>query len=148
MDRNMSHNILQFKGKNEAVAGRCFIAGVAAEEKGQALTLLLGDGRIREVFAHLSEVPVLKSGDRVLVQEVAEGLVITGRLRAPEEGPRPLVRDASGRIVLDSTAGVRLQAGEACIELTPDGRIHVDGKEIYSIASGRMRLQGTTVEIN
>lgn len=148
MTKIMSKNILKFQTKNERVESRCFVAVVAAEEKGQALTLFLADGRIREVFAHLSEVPVLKSGDRVLVQEVAEGLVITGRLRAPEEGPRPLMRDASGRIVLESAAGVCLQAGDASIELTSDGRIHVDGKEIYSIASGRMRFQGARVEIN
>lgn len=144
----MSNNILKFQTRDESIAARCLIAAVAAVEQGQALSLILADGRIRDVLAHLSEVPVLKSGDRVLVQEVAEGLIVTGRLRAPEEGPRPLVRDASGRLVLESSASVCLQAGAACIELTPDGRIRVDGKEIYSIASGRLRLQGATVEIN
>lgn len=144
----MSNNILKFHVKDQQAENRCFVAGVAAEEKGQALTLLLADGQIRDVFAHLSEVPVLKSGDRVLVQEVAEGLVVTGRLRGKGEGPRPLPRDDNGRFLLEAAAGIRLQTGEACIELTPDGRIHVDGKEIYSIASGRMRLQGATVELN
>ncbi|MDO3379331.1 glutathione S-transferase N-terminal domain-containing protein [Geoalkalibacter halelectricus] len=144
----MSNNILKFQNKNENAAGCCLVARVAAEEKGQALTLVIADGSIRDVFAHLSEVPVLKSGDRVLVQEVAEGLVVTGRLRGREEGPRPLSRDDNGRLLLEAAAGIRLQTGEACIELTSDGRIHVDSKEIYSIATGRMRLQGATVEIN
>ncbi|WP_429884437.1 hypothetical protein [Geoalkalibacter halelectricus] len=144
----MSNNVLKFHADSPESAGRCFVARVAAEEKGQALSLILGDGQIRDVLAHLSEVPVLKSGDRVLVQEVAEGLVVTGRLRGREEGPRPLSRDDNGRLLLDAAAGIRLQTGEACIELTPDGRIHVDGKEIYSIAAGRMRLQGARVEIN
>lgn len=144
----MRNKILKFPLENDPPAGAPFIATVAAAEKGQALSLIEDDGNIREVFAHLSEVPVLKSGDRVLVQQVKQGLVVTGRLRAREEGPRPLVQDRDGRFMLDAAAGICLQTGEARIELAPDGRIIVDGKEIYHLAAGRLRLQGGRVEIN
>ncbi|WP_305044495.1 hypothetical protein [Geoalkalibacter sp.] len=144
----MSNKVLRLYGNDEEISGRCFVAVVAVEEQGQALSLMLAHGEIREVFAHLSEVPVLKSGDRVLVQKTEEGLVVTGRLRVKGEGPRPLARDHSGRFILEAPAGLCLRAGEASIELTPDGRIQVDGKDIHGIAAGRFCLKGATVEIN
>jgi hypothetical protein len=43
---------------------------------------------------------------------------------------------------------VRLQAGENWIEVHADGRIELDGRQITGMAEGRLRLQGSTIELN
>ncbi len=143
----MTNTVVRFRESRD-VADICSVAKVVEAEQGQALSVMLADGQVLDVHGHLSEVSVLNAGDRVLIQRTAAGLVVTGRLRAPGEPAGSLVKERNGRLILDAAAGICLQAGDACIELTPDGRIQVDGREIYSIASGRVRLQGTTVEIN
>lgn len=144
----MTNTVVRFRESRVEAEDICSVAKVVEAEQGQALSVMLADGQVLDVHGHLSEVSVLSAGDRVLVQRTAAGLVVTGRLRAEGESARPLVQERNGRLILDAAAGICLQAGDACIELTPDGRIQVDGREIYSIASGRVRLQGTTVEIN
>jgi hypothetical protein len=143
----MTNTVVRFRESRD-VADICSVAKVVEEKQGLAISLVFAEGQVLDVYGHLSEVPALKAGDRVLVQRTVAGLVVTGRLRAEGEVARPLVQERNGRLILDAAAGICLQAGDACIELTPDGRIQVDGREIYHIASGRVRLQGSTVEIN
>ena len=128
--------------------GEACLAQVAAVEKGLARTLTLRDGETVDVFAHLSEVPLLRVGDRVLVQILAEGAVVTGRLRQPGDAPAPLLRQSDGRLEIEAAGGLCLQTGAARVELTPDGRIWIDGTEVTHIASGSMRLLGATIELN
>jgi len=144
----MTNTVVRFRESRVEAEDICSVAKVVEAEQGQALSVMLADGQVLDVHGHLSEVSVLKAGDRVLVQRTAAGLVVTGRLRAEGEPARSLVQERNGRLILDAATGICLQAGDACIELTSDGRIQVDGREICSIASGRVRLQGTTVEIN
>jgi hypothetical protein len=144
----MTNTVVRFRESRVEAEDICSVAKVVEAEQGQALSVMLADGQVLDVHGHLSEVSVLNARDQVLVQRTAVGLVVTGRLRADGESACPLVQERNGRFILDAAAGICLQAGDARIELTPDGRIHVDGREIYNIASGRVRLQGTTVEIN
>ncbi len=144
----MKRNVQKLFPSPGATSGGAALAVVEAAEKGQARTLTLADGETVAAFAHLSEVPLLKAGDRVLVQLLAEGAVVVGKVRAPGEAPQPLVQNREGRIEIEAAGGICLQAGDARIELTPDGRIWVDGSEVCNVASGRMRLQGATIELN
>jgi hypothetical protein len=132
----MTNTVVRFRESRD-VADICSVAKVVEEKQGLAISLVFAEGQVLDVYGHLSEVPA-----------TVAGLVVTGRLRAEGEVARPLVQERNGRLILDAAAGICLQAGDACIELTPDGRIQVDGREIYHIASGRVRLQGSTVEIN
>ncbi len=144
----MNSNVQKLRRQPAIMPGSVFLARVLAAESGLARTLALASGETAQVFAHLSEVPLLKAGDRVLVQLLDEGAVVTGRLRMAGEVPPPLLRNAEGRFEIEAVGGICLQAGEARIELTPDGRIWVDGTDITHISSGRMRLQGSTIELN
>lgn len=129
--------------------GLTAIATVHEVANGEALSVLIpGDAQSLTVAGHFGEVPVLKQGDRVALMQTADGPVIMSRLRARGEMPQPLVLNEEGRLTVEAPGGICLKSGESRIEITADGRIWVDGKEIYSISSGRMRLQGSTIELN
>ncbi len=127
--------------------GMSAIATVTQARDGEATTVKL-TGQAIPVCGHFGEVPILKEGDRVAVMLTADGAVIMSRLRSQGEKPQPLILDENGRLLVEAAGGICLQSGESKIEITADGRIWVDGKEIYSISSGRMRLQGSTIELN
>ncbi len=143
----MSNKVTKLFSSAAPQNGQTAIATVTEAQNGEAVKIELAD-RTAPVCGHFGEVPVLKKGDRVAVMLTADGAVIMSRLRNQGEMPRPLVLDEDGRLLVEAAGGICLQSGESKIEITADGRIWVDGKEIYSISSGRMRLQGSTIELN
>ena len=106
-------------------------------------------GRTWRVVDHADGVPVLAPGDRVLVLPLDGGAVITHRLRDPADRPNATFTVAEdGALVVKTEGTIRLQNGHATIELRADGRVFVEGREIWSLARGLQRLQGTTIELN
>ncbi|HEB58422.1 MAG TPA: hypothetical protein ENJ01_04305 [Gammaproteobacteria bacterium] len=124
------------------------IAEVAEAENGEALTLLLG-GEEFPVIAHADGVPPLQVGDRVVFLATDDGVIVTHRLRAPGEHPtRGFSVRPDGSLIIDAGEGITLATDHATIQLRADGRIMVDGREIYSVARGLQRLQGATIALN
>lgn len=99
---------------------------------------------------HADEVAVqaapLQCGDKVLVQPTLQGWVITALLE--QTATRPINVDNDGRLVLSCEQGIRLQVGDARIDISADGCITVDGQEVHTLASGLQRILGATVQIN
>ena len=127
--------------------GQTVIAKVIDTQNGEALSVDIA-GEQLNVVGHFAEVSILKTADRVAVMQTEEGVIVMSRLRNPGETPCPLVLDQNGRLEIEAAGGICLKTGESRIEITTDGRIWVDGREIYSISEGRMRLQGSTIELN
>jgi hypothetical protein len=123
------------------------IATVLEAEDGQATVVHLS-GTPCLVAGHLSQVEALKVGDRVLTIRTATGIFVVGRLRATDEAPTPRLEEQDGRLLMEAPKSVRLQAGQNWIEVHADGRIELDGKQISGLAEGRLRLQGSTIELN
>jgi hypothetical protein len=123
------------------------IATVLEVEDDQATVVDLG-GTPCPVAGHLSQVEALKARDRVLTVRTDTGVVVTGRLRAEAEAPAPRLEAQDGRLLVEASKSVRLQAGDNWIEVYADGRIELDGQQITGMAEGRMRLQGSTIELN
>ncbi len=146
----MSNQITRIYQVAEAPTERTCIATVAEVEAGEALKVagLPGQPGPVAVSGHFSEVPPLREGDRVAVMLTGGGPIVMSRLRVRGEQPAPLVQCEDGRLLVNAENGICLQCGESRIELTADGRIWVDGQEIYSLAAGRMRLQGSVIELN
>jgi hypothetical protein len=130
-----------------AATGHPAIAIVLEAENGQATVIDLG-GTPCPVAGHLSQVEALKARDRVLTVRTDTGVVVTGRLRAEAEAPAPRLEAQDGRLLVEASKSVRLQAGDNWIEVYADGRIELDGQQITGMAEGRMRLQGSTIELN
>lgn len=144
----MNSKVRQLRDERLAV-GMVGIAEVEAAEGGAALRVILcGQTEPLRVAGHFSAVPPLEAGDKVALLASAEGPLVIGRLRVPGESPPPLLQDRQGRLLIAAGEGICLQAGESRIELDADGRIRLDGREIASIATGRQRLQGSTIELN
>lgn len=130
-----------------APADNAGVAIVLEAENGQATVIDL-DGTPCPVAGHLSQVEALKEGDRVLTVRTAAGIIVTGRLRAGDEAAAPRLEGKDGRLLVEAPQSVRLQAGETWIEVHADGRIVLDGQQITGLAEGRIRLQGSTIELN
>ncbi|ABA90060.1 hypothetical protein Pcar_2825 [Syntrophotalea carbinolica DSM 2380] len=123
------------------------IATVLDVEDGLAMVVELG-GTPCPVADHLSHVEALKEGDRILTIRIPTGIVVAGRLRAGGEAAAPRLEEKDGRLLVEAPKSVRLQAGDNCIEVHADGRIELDGQQITGLAEGRLRLQGSTIELN
>jgi hypothetical protein len=122
------------------------IATVLEVEDDQATVVDLG-GTPCPVAGHLSQVEALKEGDRVLKIRTATGIVVAGRLRATDEAPAPRLENQDGRLLVEASQSVRLQAGDNWIEVHADGRIVLDGQNITGLAADKVRLLGQTIEL-
>ncbi len=143
----MNNKVTRLYPGQDQPQGQTAIATVVDTENGEALTVAI-TGEQLTVVGHFGEVPILKSGDRVAVMQAEDGVIVMSRLRSPGESPLPLALDQDGRLEIEAAGGICLKSGESRIEITADGRIWVDGREIYSISEGRLRLQGSTIELN
>jgi hypothetical protein len=126
------------------------VAYVEQTESGEATQVFIPSlQKSISVFAHSSEVPHLHNGDQVLVMLTEQGAIVTQRLRKPGERPQQgFSVQPDGRLLLHNKTGITLETDETKIELRADGRVYIDGKEIYAIADGKHRLQGATIELN
>jgi len=122
------------------------IATVLEVEDDQATVVDLG-GTPCPVTGHLSQVEALKEGDRILTIRTATGIVVAGRLRAWDEASAPRLESQDGRLLVEASQSVRLQAGENWIEVHADGRIVLDGQQITGLAADKVRLLGQTIEL-
>jgi hypothetical protein len=108
------------------------IATVLEVEDGMATVVDLS-GTPCPVAGHLSQVEALKAGDRVLTVRTDTGVVVTGRLRAGTEAAAPRLEEQDGRLLVEASKSVRLQAGDNWIEVHADGRIELDGIQITGV---------------
>lgn len=129
---------------------RILLAEVVEVEDGEATNLYLPElNKEVNVFAHSASVPNICVGDNVLVEQVESFYIVTHRLRIKGERPQKgFSQKANGQLELKGDSGILIQCNGSKIEIQQDGRIMVDGKEIYAIAKGKQRLQGATIELN
>ena len=93
---------------------------------------------VREYAEHLGG---LNTGDRVMaILQDDESCVVTSRL-VPPAGPQ-------NKLVVDAPQGVVLKAGDALLELRADGTVLINGKNIYSEASGLNQISGARLNLN
>lgn len=123
------------------------LATVLSVQAGHALIVEQGGEKLH-VAGHLHQTEYLKIGDAVMTMATETGLIVCGRLRTKGEEPAPRLQTDNGQLSLEAAAGIRLQVGDSWLEIHQDGSIRLNGRQITSIAHGRMRLQGTTIEIN
>jgi len=107
------------------------------------------DNKITTNFTHASSVPSLFVGDKVIVQFISGYLIIIDKIRNSEEKPTVgFDVNNDGSLSLYSTADITLKTENATIEILKNGKILIDGNEIYSISHGINRMQGTSIELN
>jgi len=117
---------------------------------GSAFVLL--ENRILPVAGYLATIPgiipKLKRGQQVLVLETDQGVGILGCWLSAGEQTKAHIDLQDGHLQLDATKSITLKTGASSIEIHANGKIRVDGKDIYSIAEGPIRLQGSIIELN
>jgi type VI secretion system secreted protein VgrG len=112
-----------------------------------AKTLLLDSGETQTVEAGGDHIVTIENAQRLMIRD-KEIEVCSATDILLKAGENILMQDRQGRLLIAAGEGICLQAGESRIELDADGRIRLDGREILSIATGRQRLQGSTIELN
>jgi len=119
---------------------------------GEAVLLTSTDGseiKGNENFSHAASVPMLSVNDKVIMQKISGCYVIMDKLRNP--GERPTVGfelNKDGSLNLNSKESITLKTDNAKIEISGNGKILIDGNELYSLSNGINRLQGTSIELN
>ncbi len=146
----MDNKIFNLENRVSTTNGRAILAEVIEVEHFEATNIYLPDvNKEVNVFAHSSSVPALVVGDSVLVECIASNYIITHRLRSKGEAPHQgFTLNDDGSLQVKNAEGILIQSNASKIEIQKDGRIMVDGKEIYSISDGKHRLQGATIELN
>jgi len=136
--------------KPTQTCGEPVLATVTAAAQGEATQVhIQGMERALPVAAHASHVPALHPGDAVMVLPTDAGVIVALRLRAPGERPQQgFSVNTDGSLSVEGAGTIRISTAGAAIELRQDGRLCVDGKEIYAIADGLHRVQGARIELN
>ncbi|MEJ2452862.1 MAG: hypothetical protein P8103_01715 [Candidatus Thiodiazotropha sp.] len=125
------------------------IATVLEVSQGKAArVVIMGETTPVEVMAHATSVPWLEKDDQVLIVLTPQGLIVTHRLRRPQETPSVGFDIRDGVAHLDKVRAIQLKAGKSTLELNADGRIRLDGSEILSWAEHRITQCAATIEIN
>ncbi len=123
---------------------------VTAVLNGEASLLKTLDGlEYDNKFIHASSVPHLSINDSVIVQNISGLFIITDKLRNPEEKPTAgfNVND-DGSLSLYSDVSIVLKTLNAKVDILKNGKIMIDGNEVYSLSKGINRIQGTSIELN
>lgn len=130
--------------------GSTAVARVLDAHQGEAISVCLdGQEGAVPVVAHASEVDMLHADDAVVVMCVSDGAIVVHRLRVHGERPRVGVEvDDSGRFVLSSDKGICLQVNAVRFELCANGRVFIEGEEVYNVAHGVNHLYGAKISLN
>lgn len=146
----MDNKILYLERRSSSEVTRSWLAEVIEVEHGEATNIFIPElTREVNVDAHSSSVEYLNVGDTVLVQYIKSKYIITHKLRMNGESPTYAFSiNKDGSLEINSEKGIVIRSSESRIEIRKDGRVYIDGKEIYAIADGKHRLQGATIELN
>ena len=146
----MDNKIYRIERRAPIEDNRAVIAEVIEVEHAEATNIYLSNlNKEVNVFAHSASVPALAIGDMVVVECIDSSYIVTHKLRSKGETPQQGFNlNEDGSLQVKNADGILIQSNASKIEIQKDGRIMVDGKEIYSIADGKCRLQGATIELN
>ena len=146
----MENKIVRLERRSNPEGTKTWMAEVVEVEDGEATNIFLPEiDREVNVYAHSTSVAVLEVGDIVLVQNIQSKYIVTSRLRRKGEAPQQgfsIKKD--GSLEVKCADGIVIKSNNSRLEIQKDGRIFIDGKEIYAIADGKHRLQGATIELN
>jgi len=102
------------------------------------------------VSGRASALDSVYEGDRVLFLRLDGGrrAVAMLRLCRQGEGARANIEERDGRVRIEAANGLVLSCGGSRLELTADGRVMADGREVHQYARGRLALNSAVLEVN
>lgn len=149
----MSNLSSQKKGSEssvvEFISATPTVATVVKHER--QVSVLIGKRLVR-VSGYISVIPgllpKLENGQKVLVLETEQGAGVLGCWQSADDNSNAQITVQNGCLRIEATESVVLKSGDSSIEINKHGKIRVDGKDIYTIAEGPLRLQGSIIELN
>ena len=82
------------------------------------------------------------------MQDIEKGVVVVGVIVSNQQPPAARIEEENGVVTVRGAKAVRLETEQASIEVTSDGKVAVDGKQIYQQAEQAMTLKGYPIELN
>jgi hypothetical protein len=115
--------------------------------------LLAGKTQSAAVATH---VLCLQPGQRVMAVQSSDDdwLIVAAWPMAGSESPfqfdtqTKVLRIQASRLQLSAVAAIELQCGDACMRLTLDGKVHIEGADVLSSAVGSNRIEGASIDLN
>jgi len=146
----MENKIVRLDRRTYPEGTKTWLAEVVEVDAGEATNIFLPElDREVNVYAHSTSVALLEVGDTVLVQNIQSHYIVTHKLRSNGEAPQQgFSIKEDGSLEVKSADGIVIKSNDSRLEIRKDGRVFIDGKEIYAIAEGKHRLQGATIELN
>ena len=147
------NNISSCQNSNNYIApfiGQTLLATVSDASVGEAKKIFLQSIQQEiNVLKHTSTVSSLNIADEVVVLLLAEGAIVLHRLRNKGERPQSgFIEKEDGTLMIRSKQSIVIKTEQACFELHADGRIKLDGKEIYSVSKGVQYIIGSQLNLN
>jgi hypothetical protein len=90
----------------------------------------------------------LNEGDRVVVQNIQDSLVVMQKLRSKDESKAPMLIYENNQWHLKCNEGFTLKVGKATLDIQPNGQVVIEGQDILTDATGVNRLLGSRIELN
>lgn len=130
--------------------GQTLLATVCEMRAGEATKIFLQNTQTEiNVIKHAATVSSLNLTDDVLILLLEEGAIVLHRLRNKGERPQSgFTEKEDGTLLIRSKQSVVIETDRACFELHADGRIKLDGNEIYSISKGVQYIIGSQLNLN
>lgn len=132
------------------LTGQNHIASVCEVSMGLAIKIFLPNTEQEfNVIAHAEAVSSLNLADRVIILLVDNGAIILHRLR--REGERPqsgFTEKEDGTLSIKSKRSIVIETDQASFKIYSDGRIQLDGNEIYSVSKGMQYILGSQLNLN
>lgn len=137
-------NVVQLSANQTALAQS--IGTVSEVQNGCAVTVDI-NGQTHKVTGHGRSVATLHKGDQVLLQSNNELCIVTDIIDSQHKPAQSFVVE-NGIAKLEGVNAVSLKTKKGQITIDLEGRIFVEGKELYNRAEGENIVTGATVRIN
>lgn len=139
----MENKIVRLERRSNPEGTKTWLAEVIEVEDGEATNIFIPElDREVNVYAHSTSVAILEVGDTILAQNIQSKYIVTGRLRRKGETPQQgfSIKD-DGSLEIKCADGIVIKSNQSRLEIQSDGRVFIDGKEIYAISEGNHRVE-------
>ncbi len=126
------------------------LAIVSEANLGEASKVILKIQNIEiDVSAHGVAVPSLQVSDSVVVFLENNQAIIIQKLRSKGQRPQQgFVENKDGSLSLSAAQSVVIKTKKANFEISADGKIKIEGEEIFSVSKGLQHILGTQLNLN
>ena len=109
---------------------------------------LMANGSKQFVSAQAKHIAKSAVGELVLVQQTAQGWVVTAQLAGENDAPAAHISDKNGHVRVEGAKSVTLSTAKGSIEVHENGNIVLEAAEISAASERDFSIAGWPIRIN